>query len=184
MQTQQLIVQALYSKFRAQRDEAQAGLAILINASVGVGDHITHVSEAENLIRKVAEAEPNSQIEVWGPGTQTRSFLYVDECVEATYRLMQSDFTGPVNIGSEEMISINDFARMAIDISGKDLELYNIDGDDFVAKYGHRCPVGVNGRNSDNALYQEKVGWSVSKPLHDGMQKTYAWISEQVEKKR
>ena len=134
--------------------------------------------------RKVAEADANSQIEVWGPGTQTRSFLYVDECVEATYRLMQSDFTGPVNIGSEEMISINDFARMAIEISGKDLELYNIDGDDFIAKYGHRCPVGVNGRNSDNTLYHEKLGWSVSQPLYDGMKKTYAWIQEQVEKRR
>ena len=93
---------------------------------------------------------------------------------------MQSDFTGPVNIGSEEMISINDFARMAIEISGKDLELYNIDGDDFIAKYGHRCPIGVNGRNSDNTLYQEKIGWAVSEPLYDGMKKTYAWIAEQV----
>lgn len=132
--------------------------------------------------RKVAQAPEGSKIEVWGPGTQTRSFLYVDECVEATYRLMQSDFTGPVNIGSEEMISINDFARMAIEISGKDLELYNIDGEEFEAKYGHRCPVGVNGRNSDNTLYQEKIGWKVSQPLYDGMKSTYNWIEEQVKK--
>ena len=95
---------------------------------------------------------------------------------------MQSDFTGPVNIGSEEMISINDFARMAIEISGKDLELYNIDGEAFVQKYGHQCPVGVNGRNSDNALYLEKIGWAVSEPLFEGMKKTYAWIEEQVSK--
>ena len=132
--------------------------------------------------RKVAEAPEGSKIEVWGPGSQTRSFLYVDECVEATYRLMQSDFTGPVNIGSEEMISINDFARMAIKISGKDLELYNIDGEAFIEKYGHHCPIGVNGRNSDNVLYREKIGWEVSEPLYEGMKKTFAWINEQVKK--
>ena len=132
--------------------------------------------------RKVAQAKDGDEIEVWGPGTQTRSFLYVDECVEATYRLMQSDFTGPVNIGSEEMISINDFARMAINISGKRLELYNIDGDAFVEKYGHQCPIGVNGRNSDNALYRQKIGWAVSEPLLEGMKQTYAWIEEQVSK--
>jgi len=133
--------------------------------------------------RKVAMAPEGSQIEVWGPGTQTRSFLFVDECVEATWRFMQSDFTGPVNIGSEEMISINDFAQMAIDISGKDLTINNIDGDEFVSKYGHRCPVGVNGRNSDNTLYREKVGWEVSEPLIEGMKNTYEWVRLQVEKR-
>lgn len=132
--------------------------------------------------RKVAECPEGEKIEVWGPGNQTRSFLYVDECVEATYRLMQSDFTGPVNIGSEEMISINDFAKMAIDISGKDVSIYNIDGEDFIKKYGHKCPVGVNGRNSDNTLYKEKIGWVVSQPLRVGMEKTYEWIKKQVEK--
>jgi len=136
------------------------------------------------MCRKAARAEEGGSVEVWGPGTQTRSFLYIDECVEATYRLMQSDFTGPVNIGSEEMIAINDFAQMAIDISGKDLSLYNIDGDDFEAKYGHKCPIGVNGRNSDNKLYEEKVGWVVSQPLIDGMRETYKWIQEQVEKEK
>lgn len=130
--------------------------------------------------RKVAEAPEGGTIEVWGPGTQTRSFLYIDECVEATYRLMQSDFTGPVNIGSEEMISINEFAKMAIEISGKDLQIYNIDGEEFVQKYGHRCPVGVNGRNSDNTLYFDKIGWKVSEPLYEGMKKTYSWINKQV----
>tara|TARA_A100001515_G_scaffold23433_1_gene18070 strand:- start:51201 stop:52208 length:1008 start_codon:yes stop_codon:yes gene_type:complete len=130
--------------------------------------------------RKVAETPNGGKIEVWGPGNQTRSFLHVDECVEATYRLMQSDFTGPVNIGSEEMISINEFAQMAIDISGKDLSIYNIDGEDFFAKYGHKCPVGVNGRNSDNNLFKEKIGWVVSEPLRKGMERTYEWIESQV----
>ena len=89
---------------------------------------------------------------------------------------MDSDFVGPVNIGSEEMIAINDFVRMAIDISGKDITLYNIDGEDFENKYGYKCPIGVNGRNSDNTLYREKIGWAVSQPLVDGMKKTYNWI--------
>jgi len=134
------------------------------------------------MCRKAALADDGSSIEVWGPGTQTRSFLYIDECVEATYRFMHSDFTGPVNIGSEEMISINDFAQMAIDISGKDLSIHNIDGEEFEKKYGHKCPVGVNGRNSDNKLYKEKIGWVVSQPLLDGMRETYKWIKEQVDK--
>ena len=95
---------------------------------------------------------------------------------------MQSDFTGPVNIGSEEMISINDFARMAIDISGKNLSIHNIDGEEFEEKYGHKCPIGVNGRNSDNNLYREKIGWAVSQPLIDGMNQTYKWIKEQADK--
>jgi nucleoside-diphosphate-sugar epimerase len=132
--------------------------------------------------RKVADAPDGGSVEIWGPGTQTRSFLYVDECVEAVYRLMQSDFPGPVNIGSEEMISMNDFAQMVIGISGKNLSIYNIDGEEFEAKYGHRCPIGVNGRNSDNTLYREKIGWEVSEPLITGMEKTYAWISQQAEK--
>ena len=95
---------------------------------------------------------------------------------------MQSDFTGPVNIGSEEMIAINDFAKMAIHISGKDLNLYNLDGKEFETKYGHRCPIGVNGRNSDNTLYSEKIGWKVSQPLYEGMKVTYDWINQQVER--
>ena len=96
---------------------------------------------------------------------------------------MQSDFTGPVNIGSEEMIAINNFAQMAIDISGKDLTIYNIDGEEFEQKYGHRCPIGVNGRNSENTLYRTKIGWEVSDPLLKGMTKAYNWIKEQTEKK-
>ena len=132
--------------------------------------------------RKAAETPEGESVEVWGPGSQTRSFLHVSECCEAVYRLMQSDFEGPVNIGSEEMISINDFAKMAIEISGKNLSIYNIDGQEFIDKYGHKCPIGVNGRNSDNALYEEKIGWVVSEPLRKGMERTYKWINEQVRK--
>jgi nucleoside-diphosphate-sugar epimerase len=122
------------------------------------------------MCRKAAEAEDGTSIEVWGDGKQTRSFLYIDECVEAVIRLMNSDFTGPVNIGSEEMISINDFAQMAIDISGKKLKINNITG-----------PIGVRGRNSDNKLLFEKLQWAPSLPLIDGMKKTYSWIDSQIQ---
>ena len=122
------------------------------------------------MCRKAAEAEDGTSIEVWGDGKQTRSFLYIDECVEAVIRLMNSDFTGPVNIGSEEMISINDFAQMAIDISGKKLKINNITG-----------PTGVRGRNSDNKLLFEKLQWEPSLPLIDGMKKTYSWIDSQIQ---
>jgi len=132
------------------------------------------------MCRKVAMAEEGDLIEVWGPGSQTRSFLYIDECIEATLRLMRSNFVGPVNIGSDEMISMNDFAQMAIDVSGKNVGKYNIDGKDFEKKYGHKCPIGVNGRNSDNTLYEEKIGWKVSHPLIEGMEKTYKWINSMV----
>jgi len=118
---------------------------------------------------------------VWGYGQQTRSLVYVEECVEAVLRLMESDFTGPVNIGSEEMVTINQLAEMAISISGKDLSIKNIDGEEFVNKYGFKCPLGVKGRNSDNKLYREKVGWEVSQPLSVGLTKTYSWIKSQVD---
>ena len=133
------------------------------------------------LCRKAALAKEGESIEVWGPGNQTRSFLYIDECIEATIRLMRSAFVGPVNIGSEEMLSINDFAKMAITVSGKNLDIYNIDGQDFIDKYGHKCPIGVNGRNSDNTLYFKKLGWKVSQPLIEGMKKTYEWINKQID---
>lgn len=132
------------------------------------------------MCRKAALAKEGESVEVWGPGTQTRSFLYIDECIEATIRFMRGDFIGPVNIGSEEMIAMNDFAKMAIQVSGKNLDIYNIDGEDFFNKYGHKCPIGVNGRNSDNSLYFEKVGWKVSQPLIDGMEKTFNWILQQI----
>lgn len=115
------------------------------------------------LCRKVISAFDS--IEVWGPGTQTRSFLYIDECVEAVLRLMDSKFMGPVNIGSEEMISINNLAKMIINISKKDIVIKNVPG-----------PVGVMGRNSDNKLMQEKLGWQPSQSLEVGIHKTYDWI--------
>tara|TARA_Y100000114_G_scaffold156668_1_gene184691 strand:- start:3980 stop:4972 length:993 start_codon:yes stop_codon:yes gene_type:complete len=134
------------------------------------------------MCRKVVQADDNGSIEVWGPGNQTRSFLYIDECIEATIRLTRSSFSGPVNIGSEEMISINDLAKMTIDISNKDITIDNIDGQEFLEKYGYKCPLGVNGRNSDNKLYKEKLNWVVDRPLREGMEKTYAWVKQQVEK--
>lgn len=137
------------------------------------------------MCRKVAEAKSGTSIEVWGTGKQTRSFLYIDDCVEAILRFMRQDaFYGPVNIGSEEMVTITELAEMAIRISGKNLTVYNIDGDEFKSKYGFTCPVGVMGRNSDNKLYREKMGWEVCMPLVDGMKKTYAWIEQQVNKRK
>jgi len=123
------------------------------------------------ICRKAASALDGGSIEVWGDGQQTRSFLYIDECIEATRRLMNSDFPGPVNIGSEEMISINDLARMAIGFSNFNIEIKNIPG-----------PEGVRGRNSNNALYREKIHWETSQPLEVGMKKTYAWIRDQIDR--
>jgi len=125
------------------------------------------------VCRKVAESADGGVIEIWGDGKQTRSFLLVDECVDGIRRLMDSDFSGPVNLGSEEMIAINDFAKMVIEISGKNITLKNIPG-----------PTGVRGRNSDNALIKEKLGWSPSEPLKKGVEKTYAWITEQLKQKQ
>lgn len=121
------------------------------------------------LCRKVAETPDGGEIEIWGDGRQTRSFLYIDECLEGVCRLMESDFTGPVNIGSEEMISINGLARLVMDIAGKRLSIRNIPG-----------PLGVRGRNSDNRLIFEKLGWKPSRPLREGLEKTYAWIRAQL----
>lgn len=121
------------------------------------------------LCRKVAEAENGGEIEIWGSGKQTRSFLYIDECVQGTRLLMDSDFTGPVNIGSEEMISINDLARLIASVAGKEVSIKNVDG-----------PVGVAGRNSDNDMIEEKLGWKPSRPLKEGLKKTYDWVSQQV----
>lgn len=133
------------------------------------------------ICRKVACAKNGEEIEIWGSGRQTRSFLYIDECLEATYKLMKSNFSGPVNIGSEEMISINNLAKMVMNISKKNLSIDNIQGDRFEIKYGHGCPIGVNGRNSDNRLYRSKLGWEVSEPLSKGIEKTYSWILEQLD---
>ncbi len=121
------------------------------------------------MCRKVAETHDNGEIEMWGDGKQTRSFLYIDECLEGIRRLMDSDFVGPVNIGSEEMVTINQLAEMAMDIAGKKLTIKHIPG-----------PLGVRGRNSDNNLIEKKIGWKPSKSLKDGMIKTYKWIEQQV----
>ena len=132
------------------------------------------------MCRKAALAKKGDTIEVWGDGKQTRSFLYIDECIDAVRRLMDSNFTEPVNIGSEEMISINDFAQMAIKISGKDIKINNLYGDDFIKKYGYPTPLGVKGRNSHNELFRNKVGWEPKLKLSEGMERTYEWIVEQI----
>ena len=122
------------------------------------------------ICRKVALAEEeDGSIEVWGDGLQTRSFLYVDECIEATRRLMDSDFLGPVNIGSEEMVSINQLVDTAAKVAGKEITKNHIDG-----------PLGVRGRNSNNDLIREKLGWDYEQTLEEGIRKTYIWIQEQI----
>jgi nucleoside-diphosphate-sugar epimerase len=122
------------------------------------------------LCRKVAEAPDGGEIEIWGDGRQTRSFLFIDECLEGVRRLMDSDFTGPVNIGSEEMITINDLAKMVMEVAGKQTHIRNIAG-----------PTGVRGRRSDNRLVGEKLGWAPSQPLRAGIETTYEWIASQVQ---
>jgi len=119
------------------------------------------------ICRKVAEND--SRIEIWGDGYQTRSFLYISECIEATRRLMASDFIGPVNIGSSEMVSINDLAKTVMRIAGKKLDISHI--------YG---PQGVRGRNSDNLLIFEKLGWRPTMKLYDGLKETYEWINSRI----
>jgi GDP-D-mannose 3', 5'-epimerase len=125
------------------------------------------------ICRKVAEATTGGSIEMWGDGTQTRSFLYIDECVEGTLRLIRSPHSGPFNIGSEEMVTINQLAEMAMDIAGKKLHIEHIPG-----------PLGVRGRNSDNKLIKGTLGWAPSRSLREGLEKTYAWVEEQVQRKR
>ena len=122
------------------------------------------------ICRKVASARPGGSIEIWGDGEQTRSFLYIDECIEGVRRLMRSAFHGPVNIGSDEMVSINQLAEMIIALSGKKLTIRHIAG-----------PTGVRGRNSDNRLIDEKLGWRPTQKLCDGLAPTYEWIARQVE---
>jgi nucleoside-diphosphate-sugar epimerase len=125
------------------------------------------------MCRKVAVlSDVGGAIEVWGDGEQTRSFLYIDECIEATRRLMDSDFMGPVNIGSEQMVTINELVDTAARAAGKDVKKIHIDG-----------PLGVRGRNSNNDLIREKLGWDYSQSLDEGIAKTYNWIKEQLDKK-
>lgn len=122
------------------------------------------------LCRKVAVAEDGGEIEIWGDGEQTRSFLYIDECIEGVRRLMDSEFMGPVNIGSEEMVTINKLAEMVMGVAGKRLKIRHIPG-----------PLGVRGRNSENSLIAEKLGWKPTCPLRPGLEKTYLWIEGMVE---
>jgi GDP-D-mannose 3',5'-epimerase len=121
------------------------------------------------ICRKVAETPDGGSIEIWGDGKQTRSFLYIDECLEGVRRLMRSNVVEPVNIGSEEMVTINHLAEMAMEIAGKKLKIEHVPG-----------PLGVRGRNSDNKLIAEKLGWAPARPLREGLVKTYAWIEKQV----
>ena len=121
------------------------------------------------LCRKVAQLNSGDELEVWGDGSQTRSFLYVDECVEGTLRLLRSRFSGPVNIGSDEMVSINELAKLIIDISGKEISIKNIPG-----------PEGVKGRNSHNDLIQKQLGWRPSQSLAVGLNTTFDWINRRV----
>ena len=123
------------------------------------------------ICRKVSEASSlnNFEVEIWGDGLQTRSFLYIDDCIEATRRFMNSDFNGPINIGSEEMVSINELAKIAGEISGKNISLKHIDG-----------PLGVRGRNSNNDLIRETLHWNYEFSLKQGISETFKWIDEQV----
>jgi GDP-D-mannose 3',5'-epimerase len=121
------------------------------------------------ICRKVAEADVHGEIEIWGDGLQTRSFLYVDECIEGIRRLMESDFTGPVNIGSEEMVTLNQLAKYVMQIARKPLSIRHVDG-----------PLGVRGRNSDNRLLEERLGWKPYSPLRQGLEKTYDWVARQL----
>lgn len=121
------------------------------------------------MCRKVAQAPDGGEIEIWGDGLQTRSFLYIEECLEGIRRLVASDFQGPVNIGSDKMVSINQLAEMAMEIAGKKLTIRHVPG-----------PLGVRGRTSDNRLIREKLGWAPDYPLRKGLEKTYGWIASQV----
>jgi GDP-D-mannose 3',5'-epimerase len=123
------------------------------------------------MCRKVAATPDGGEIEMWGDGIQTRSFLYIDECLEAVRRFMESDFAGPVNIGSEEMVSINHLAEIVMEIAGKKLSIKHIPG-----------PLGVRGRNSDNRMIYERLGWKPTAPLAEGLKQTYPWIEEQLKK--
>lgn len=124
------------------------------------------------VTRKVCEAHNGDSIEIWGTGKQTRSFIYIDEAVDGVLRLMDSNFINPINIGSSEMISVNDLAKMVIEISGKDLQIKNVKSD----------AIGVQGRNSDNTLIKEVLEWEPTQPLREGMEKLYYWINKQVNK--
>jgi GDP-D-mannose 3',5'-epimerase len=166
----------LYAERLYQTYHRNYGLDIRIARFHNIfGPHGTYDGGKEKvpaaLCRKVSQCLDGGTIEVWGDGLQTRSFLYIDECVEGVIRLMKSSYTHPVNIGSEEMISINNLAQHIIDISGKEVYIRNIKG-----------PQGVRGRNSDNKLIQNVLGWKPSEQLYTGLIKTYKWIEKEISK--
>jgi nucleoside-diphosphate-sugar epimerase len=132
------------------------------------------------ICRKVGLAKEGEAIEIWGDGLQTRSYLYIDECLEAVQKFMDSDFIGPLNIGSEEMVSINQLVQIAANCCGKEITIDNIYGERFEQKYGRKCPLGVRGRRSDNKLMKRVLNWEPSQPLSEGILKTFKWISERI----
>ena len=125
------------------------------------------------ICRKVSMAEDLGSIEIWGDGLQTRSYLYIDECLDGVRRLMDSDFSGPVNIGSDEMVRLNTLAQMVMEVAGKKLSIIHVKG-----------PLGVRGRSSDNRLIKDTLGWAPTAPLLQGLKKTYEWIDYQVKNNR
>lgn len=168
---EKLFSERLYSVFQKENPEKQVFIGRFHNIYGPYGTWEGGKEKAPAAIcRKVAKAKNNSTIDVFGDGLQTRSFLYIDECIKAIIRLCSSNFMGPVNIGSKEMISINDFTNMIIKLSKKQLNIKNI------PFHG----VGVRGRNSDNKLIKEKLNWEPNYPLEKGIKITYDWILEQV----
>jgi nucleoside-diphosphate-sugar epimerase len=122
------------------------------------------------ICRKIAVANLKDEIEIWGDGNQTRSFLYVEECLDAVEKLMASDYSGPINIGSEEMVTINELVLMVAKIACKQIQIKHIDG-----------PLGVRGRNSQNDLIRRELEWDFQMRLSEGLEHTYNWISQQIE---
>jgi nucleoside-diphosphate-sugar epimerase len=166
---EKLFSERLYLSYARCRDmQVRLGRYHNIFGPEGVWDGGREKAPAA-LCRKVALAKNGDEIEVWGDGLQTRSFLYIDECLEGTLRLMRSDSADVLNIGSEEMVTINGLLDMIADIAGKTIRRRNVDG-----------PLGVRGRNSDNRLIGEVLGWAPSRPLREGLELTYDWIERQV----
>lgn len=166
---EKLFSERLYLAFAREHPKVQVNIARFHNIFGPFGTYEGGKEKAPAaLCRKVALAD--KEIEVWGDGKQTRSFLYIDDCIEGIMRLMKSDFNGPVNIGSEEMVSINELARIIIAISGKDLKIKNIETKNL----------GVRGRNSDNSLIRKKLGWEPTYSLSKGLEQTYNWIRGKI----
>lgn len=167
---EKLFSERLYQSF-ARNYGLQVRIARFHNIFGPLGQWVGGKEKAPAAIcRKVAVASDGDSIEVWGDGTQTRSFLYIDECLEGSLHLMRSECSVPLNVGSEEMVSINRLVEMVAMIAGKSIKITNIPG-----------PLGVSGRNSDNRLIRASIGWSPTRPLEEGLRKTYEWISQQAE---